>query len=183
MDKNIWFSSDLHLGHQNIIKYANRPFGSVEKMDDVLIYNHNSLVLPTDDWYFLGDFSFNDKKTESYLQRLNGNKFFLRGNHDRKQTVKLYEKYGTYLGDYWQGELDGHKYVLCHYAFRVWNGSHRSTYHLYGHSHGTLPDIITSFSFDCGVDCHNYRPISTREVEDIMSGKEFIPIDHHNKRN
>lgn len=108
MDKNIWFSSDYHLGHKNIIKYDKRPFKNIDVMNEAIIANHNSVVNVDDDFYFLGDFSFNDKRTEEWLQRINGNKFFIRGNHDRTRTVKLYSKYGIYLGDLWNGQIDGH---------------------------------------------------------------------------
>jgi calcineurin-like phosphoesterase family protein len=64
---------------------------------------------------------------------------------------------------------------------RVWNKSHHGAWHLYGHSHGTLPDDPNALSFDCGVDCHNYTPISFEQVEAIMAKKTFKPIDHHGK--
>ena len=65
--------------------------------------------------------------------------------------------------------------VLFHYAMRTWNASHWGTYHLYGHSHGSLPDDINSLSFDIGVDCHNYYPLNYAEVKAIMQRKEWVP--------
>jgi hypothetical protein len=65
---------------------------------------------------------------------------------------------------------------------RTWNKSHRGSWHLYGHSHGTLPDDPHSMSFDVGVDCHNYRPLSFEQVKAVMSKKLFKPIDHHTDR-
>jgi calcineurin-like phosphoesterase family protein len=65
--------------------------------------------------------------------------------------------------------------VLFHYALREWNASHWGSYHLYGHSHGTLPDIDTSLSFDIGVDCHNFYPLSYEEVKAIMKKKNWQP--------
>ena len=73
------------------------------------------------------------------------------------------------------------KIVLLHYAMRVWNRSHHGSWHLYGHSHGSLPDDPNSLSFDVGVDCWGYAPISYQEVKSVMSGKTFAPIDHHGK--
>ena len=72
--------------------------------------------------------------------------------------------------------------VLCHYAFRVWNKSHRGAWHLYGHSHGSLPDDPNSLSFDAGVDCHEFTPISYERVKEIMAEKRFLPVDHHGER-
>ncbi len=71
--------------------------------------------------------------------------------------------------------------VMLHYSMRVWNKSHHGSWHLYGHSHGTLPDDPNSLSIDVGVDCHNYQPISYDEIKSIMSKKEFKPVDHHGR--
>lgn len=177
--KETFFSSDYHLGHNNIIKYDGRPFKDIAHHDEAIIASHNMFIEEDDDFYFLGDFSFNDKKTEEYLQRLNGNKFFIKGNHDKRETIRMYERYGTYLGELAEVVVDYQRIVLCHYAMRVWNRSHRNVWHLYGHSHGSLPDDKHSLSFDIGINCHNYKPLSFREVEKIMSNKEFFPIDHH----
>lgn len=179
--KNIWFGSDMHLGHNKILKYDKRPFENIQKHDALIINNYNKLVQPEDDFYYLGDFSFNDKHTEGYLQQLQGNKYFIRGNHDRKQTIKLYEKYGIYLGDMYSGLIDDTYFVLCHYAMRVWNKSHKGAIHLYGHSHGNLPDLKDSLSMDVGIMNNNYYPFSIREVKAVMAKKEFKPVDHHGK--
>ena len=87
------------------------------------------------------------------------------------------------------------KIVLMHYAMRVWNKSHWGMWHLYGHSHGSLPEDPKSMSFDVGVDAiakryavdgiinpDDYRPISYEEVKAIMEKKTFTSIDHHNER-
>jgi calcineurin-like phosphoesterase family protein len=66
---------------------------------------------------------------------------------------------------------------LCHYAFRTWNYSHKGSWHLYGHSHGTLPEIETSLSFDVGVDSWDFYPVSFDEVAAKMATKRFEPID------
>ena len=71
---------------------------------------------------------------------------------------------------------------LSHYAHRVWDKSHHGVYHLYGHSHGTLPDLNDSLSFDVGVDCHNYTPLSFEEVTSIMNKKNWKPQDHHGSK-
>ena len=71
--------------------------------------------------------------------------------------------------------------VLCHYAMKIWNKSHHGVWHLYGHSHGTLPDDPYSMSFDVGVDCHDFKPLGFDDIKKIMDKKKkFKPIDHHN---
>ena len=65
--------------------------------------------------------------------------------------------------------------ILLHYAMKIWRSSFRGTWHLYGHSHGSLPDDPNSLSFDVGVDCHDYYPISYKEVKAIMAKKTWTP--------
>jgi calcineurin-like phosphoesterase family protein len=71
--------------------------------------------------------------------------------------------------------------VMCHYAMRVWNRSHRGAWMLYGHSHGSLPDDPGALSIDVGVDCHDYTPISHDDIGRIMAKKTWKPIDHHGR--
>lgn len=173
-----WFASDYHFDHKNILKYDKRPFDSVEEMNEEIISNHNALVSDDDDVYFLGDFCFSNK-AEDYLKQLKGNLYFIRGNHDNSDIIRLYKKYGTYLGDFKEIRVNGTNITLCHYAMKVWNKSHYGAWHLYGHSHGSLPDDINSNSFDVGVNCHDYKPLEYSDVKAIMAKKEFKPIDHH----
>jgi calcineurin-like phosphoesterase family protein len=83
---NIWFSADTHYGHKRIIELANRPFSSVEEMDEVMIEKHNTRVKNGDRFYLVGDFAFDDHDT--YLRRLNGQKFIVPGNHDHRSRLK-----------------------------------------------------------------------------------------------
>src|SRR6478609_5729886 len=120
--------------------HLNRLFNNVNEMNEAIIKNHNELISNEDDFYFLGDFSFAKLDITIWLMsRLNGNKFFIGGNHDKKDTIEVYKKFGTYLGGLAEIEVNKQKIVLCHYAMRVWNGSHRGTWCLYGHSHHSLP--------------------------------------------
>lgn len=64
----IYFTSDLHLGHKNVIRLCNRPFTDIEEMDHVLISNWNKRVHPHDTVVILGDLMFrNEKPPEEYL--------------------------------------------------------------------------------------------------------------------
>lgn len=82
----IYLTADSHLGHDNIIKYAKRPFSSCEEMDKVIISRWNEIVRKDDLVYHLGDFSFKDPSY--YLDKLNGNKILIKGNHDYKRIRK-----------------------------------------------------------------------------------------------
>ncbi len=178
--KNAFFTSDYHLFHANVIKYDNRPFLNVEEMNQTIIENHNKIVQKDDDFYFLGDFAFaKEYEIEKLISQLNGNLHFIKGNHDKYDTINLYKKYGNYLGELKEIFIFNKKIVLCHYAMRVWNKSHHGTWHLYGHSHGSLPDDPNSLSMDVGIMNNNYYPFSFDQIEELMSKKTFKPIDHH----
>lgn len=79
-----FFIADTHFGHKNIIEYENRPFQSVEEMDINIIENWNKTVKKLEKVYFLGDFSFSNKKRITELiSMLNGYKIIILGNHDK----------------------------------------------------------------------------------------------------
>lgn len=181
----IHFGADFHLRHKNIIRYANRPFSSIGEHDAKLIFNWNSVVMPNDTVYFLGDFCLSSRiDTLDYISRLNGHIKFIFGNHDK--SLRALHRDGCssaeFLGDYAEITHEGQFIVLTHYSFRVWNKSHYGSWNLYGHSHGSLPDNPHALSIDVGVDCHNYTPISFPQVKAIMAKKLWKPIDHHGAR-
>lgn len=171
--RNIWFTSDTHFGHGNIIKYTNRPFKSCKEHDSTLVENWNSVVQPEDTIYHLGDFGFGSPGfLNSILKQLNGNIHIVWGNHD-KTTKRLKESFASYQ-DYLRlkfqdSEIDGTAYIiLSHYAFEVWDKKHFGSIHLHGHSHGTLSP--RGARLDVGIDSINslgfgYRPISYNEIK------------------
>lgn len=180
-----YFSSDFHLGHANIIKYDKRPFKDVKEMDHTIISNCVSMFKPGDAFYYLGDFSLGSiNAAEGHLKALaytGVQMFFIKGNHDKKDMVNLYKKYGTYLGEQAKIKVYDQEIVLNHYAMRVWDKSHRGTWHLYGHSHHSLPDLKNSLSFDVGCNGWEYKPLSFDLIEIWMKKKTFEPIDHHGR--
>ena len=168
-----------HIGHSNILRYDKRPFENIQEHDSTILNNYNSVVNTNDDFYFLGDFALcHPKHVEYIMAKMNGNKFFIKGNHDPGSTVRLYEKYGTYLGNLEEIEIEKQKIVLCHYSMRVWRGNHRGTIHLYGHSHGSLERYPNGRSMDVGVNLSNYYPINFKEVLNL-NRREIIALDHH----
>ena len=85
----IYFTSDTHFGHHNIIKYCDRPFDNVHTMDQVIIDNINNVVSVDDTLYILGDFCFKGGKPEQYLSRIVCQDIHLvLGNHDRRSDFK-----------------------------------------------------------------------------------------------
>lgn len=170
----IYYTSDTHYFHKNIIKYSNRPFKDVDEMNREMVARWNSVVKKGDTVYHLGDFGFsNPKDNDSIAWQLNGSKFMMLGNHDKKVPVgfhpiqQCHEIYDS-----------NRKIIMCHYGMRVWNKSHHGSLHLYGHSHGSLPG--DSQSLDVGVDCWNYTPVALSGILIRMSQSDLRQkVDHH----
>lgn len=177
---NLFFTADTHFSHKNIVKYSNRPFANSQEMDQRMIENWNAKVPVNGVVWFLGDFAFSDEEpAQRILNRLNGSKHLIIGNHDKTGVrLKGWKSISRMEEIYAENQM----IVLCHYAMKVWNKSHHGTWQLYGHSHGSLPDDPNALAFDVGVDCHNYTPLSFFDVERIMQKKTFKPIDHHGKK-
>ncbi|MES2426218.1 MAG: phosphoesterase [Bacteroidota bacterium] len=175
----IWFTSDHHFGHNNIIAHAKRPFNNVEEMDDIMIQRWNEKVNNIDSVYYLGDLGLNKPdELKAILKRLNGNIYLITGNHD-STALKCKGRF-EWIKDYYELKIPDsdlvsgrQKIVLFHYAIRQWNDKFRGSFHLYGHSHGTLPDDKESLSFDIGVDNHNFYPLEYNEVKEIMTKKDW----------
>lgn len=77
-----WVASDLHLDHRNIIKYCNRPFRSLEEMNETLVKNWNDSIGWFDRVYYLGDLA--RRRHEYWLRRLKGMLIIVKGNHDSR---------------------------------------------------------------------------------------------------
>lgn len=203
----IWFTSDTHYGHSNIIKYSERPFSSVEEMDQAMIDNWNMFVDHDDEVYHLGDFAYADVgRMKEIIYQLKGKKYFLPGNHDREffshelRTLggcAIQNLHELRIKDKDAYDKKMQMIVLCHYSLRVWNKSHFGSWNAYGHSHGSLFDDPTLLSMDVGVDSvahwlarsndpkdwnpRDYRPISYHEMKSHMKTKTWKPVDHHDR--
>ncbi len=160
------------------------------EMDEGIISIWNSIVSDDDIVYHLGDFCFGHSSfVIRLLRRLKGKIKFIWGNHD--EPMKAYKTIAhlypdlvgkiEFLGGQAEISINGQEITLNHYAMRVWNKSHHGSWQLYGHSHGSLPDDPHSRSFDVGMDCHGFKPLTFEQVKAIMDKKIFQPIDHHGK--
>ncbi len=202
-NKNIWFTSDTHFGHKNIVKGTSewdltgthqrtRNFDSLEEHNAVLIQNFNSVIKPEDEVWHLGDVAFGGHANiKVFLDSLNcKNINLVFGNHDQHITpinspYRLLFKSCQYVKEFSMnvdrkyGIVGKQKFFLSHYSHRVWNQSHHGVIHLYGHSHDTLPGL--GKSMDVGVDTNNLYPYHLDEVMDIMSKIPINIIDHHNQ--
>lgn len=166
-----YFVSDTHFGHKNIIEYCNRPFEDVNHMNEELIRRWNEVVQPNDDVWHLGDFCMGGTRPKDWLPRLNGNVHLIRGNHD----PHVYDQGFASVQNYKELKIQGKKICLLHYPMRSWNGSHRGSWHLFGHVHGTMTvahgrkGVKDAMAIDAGVDCHEYTPVSFDQVSKMMA--------------
>jgi calcineurin-like phosphoesterase family protein len=197
---NIWFTSDTHFGHTNIAgpKISNwssgyRDFNSVHEMNMALVNGINKYVKEDDILYHLGDWSFGG--VHNILQFRNliicKNVHLILGNHDQHivdKEIKYHDtsfnpiELFTSVQDVLTLDIGKTKLFLSHYSHRVWLGSHKGVIHLYGHSHGSIPDY--GKSMDIGVDVafkkfSEYRPFNIGDITNIMSKRTIEKIDHH----
>lgn len=167
----IYYTSDLHFCHRNIIGLNNRPFANVEEMNETLITNWNNRVRKGDLVYVLGDIGYpkNNADTQATIElikKLNGRKVLVVGNHDRKlikdkEFIKCFENIQVYL----EVNDNRRKVVLFHYPIEEWNGFYRDAIHLYGHVHNNKVGLRTIKNrYNVGVDVNDYMPVTLDEI-------------------
>jgi len=184
-----FFTADIHLGHHRLLEYERGDdFKTVEECDEYMLQQWNKKVTRKDTVYIIGDVSMtNSKYTIAWLNKANGKKILIKGNHDKKMNGLVRDCFQA-IYDFGKeinirlSDDTKKKVVLCHYALKVWNRSHYGSWHLYGHSHGNLVDAPNERSWDVGMDNNRYEVLSVPDLEEIMSKKlPHIPIDHHAK--
>ncbi len=133
----IFYISDTHFSHTNILHFDHRPWLTIEEHDKALIENWNNAVTNQDTIYILGDFHWGKEYDWiDVLEQLNGNKVLIRGNHDIMPQKS--KKYFQDIKDYKEIDDNGRKVVLCHYPIPYFKNHFYGSYHLYGHVHNTF---------------------------------------------
>ncbi len=160
-----WFTADTHFGHAGAMSLYRRPFVSVPEMNETMIARWNETVGADDDVWHLGDFALRTgaEAAASLLQRLNGRKHLVVGNNDPPEITAL-PQWST-VQAYAELTVDAHRLVLCHYAFRTWNGMAKGALNLHGHSHGRLKPLPRQT--DVGVDAWEFRPIAVGQMRGV----------------
>jgi calcineurin-like phosphoesterase family protein len=169
---DIFITADEHYDHDFIRKVKNRPWQNVYEMNEAMIERHNKKVPDSKNYLTIhaGDMfwrTLDPDECMAILNRLHGRHALVWGNHDDviQESQWLQDKF-DWTRDIHQLYFNKHKLTICHYAMRVWPKSHQGHWHVYGHSHGELPGL--GYSFDIGVDCHDYTPWSLEEIESKM---------------
>lgn len=162
---NIFFTSDNHFMHENIIEYENRPFTDVYNMNCEMIRLWNETVGKDDLVYIVGDLSFgNVEFTNQLLPVLNGKKVLVLGNHDQFVKSKKFDK-SLFLEicNYKEIDYKGKKFVMCHYPFA---SNDNKMINIYGHLHSNkiddvhhCPMELPKNSYNVGADVNGFKPI------------------------
>jgi calcineurin-like phosphoesterase family protein len=156
---SVFFTSDTHFGDHRVLNIRPRPFGAVADMNEAMIERWNSRVTDNDEIWHLGDFAAGIRVAEAILPRLNGRKHLVSGNNDGPDVCALpWSSVQAYV----ELTVDNVMLVLCHYPFRSWNGMHRGSVNLHGHSHGRLKPMTRQF--DVGVDAREFQPVLLDEL-------------------
>ena len=110
----IYFISDTHFNHINVIEYCNRPFKDIHEMNNAIIDNWNEIVKDDDIVYHLGDFALGKKEyINDIVSKLKGKIYLIRGNHDN-WSASTYEKLGFNILRNPPIRLDEYKLILSH---------------------------------------------------------------------
>lgn len=173
----VFFTSDHHFGHANIIKYCDRPYKDVEEMDADMVLRWNSVVKEDDPVFHLGDFTLGGpEQAQKYFSQLNGKIYILSNpwHHDKRWIKEQMDQRKYYESKYHGVELlppmvvlensyhknDSGCIVLCHYPIQEWDRAHYGSLHFFGHSHikAYIKSAVDS-SFNVGVDLNKFTPM------------------------
>lgn len=180
----VFFTSDLHFGHENVLQFDNRPFASVEEMDEELIRRWNAKVGKGDLVYVLGDLIWKTRNEDAadIIKRLNGQVFLVKGNHDKflhnakaKNALAGLEKYHSINVTLKDGSV--RRCILSHFFIPLYDGHRYNAIHLHGHSHNTdehfqeleMIEYLRSKGhnpqiFNVGCMHWNYEPVTLDEI-------------------
>ena len=172
----VYFTSDSHIGHRNIIKYCQRPFSSIEHMNQEIIKRWNSVVKDEDTVYHLGDVAFTKRgEWQWMIQSLKGHKILISGNHDNHTNKSYYDAgfekiHQEWNLEYWPGMGRPHHILLKHKPQFDYD-QEKHNYHFCGHIHTRWTrkgDII-----NVGVDKWDFTP---RTFMELIQAKEDYPV-------
>ena len=182
---DIYFISDTHFCHENILKFCNRPFSNIAEHDKVLINNWNSIVKSEDTVFHLGDFCFgNFSKWKEIREQLNGHIILIRGNHDDHSMTTGAEKLFDYVTYQMRISIEGRAVYLNHFPFLCFAHDNvelyslnNLAYALSGHTHirvnntgsdKKFTELYKPTQYDVGVDFNNFSPISWETINNRL---------------
>ncbi len=169
--EKLFFTSDTHFGHSNIIRLANLPFTSIYEKDELQIKNWNSVVPKDGIVFHAGDLALgcHPSRLSEILYQLNGKIYLCEGSHDR-EAYNHKERFSD-ISDTYYITIGDIEIFVSHYNHKVWPKSHYGSLQIHGHSHGRL-DLYNEKEgkiLDVAVESNNYTPLSLDQVIDIMN--------------
>ncbi|MBP5725404.1 MAG: metallophosphoesterase family protein [Bacteroidales bacterium] len=183
--KNVFFTSDTHFGHENILKYCSRPFADINEHDEELIRRWNEKVPEDGTVFHLGDVGFcSNKRMNEILEQLHGKIYLIIGNHDWRRITEQHKWRFEEMTQQMSIMIGKHSIILNHYPLLtyagVWKGQ-QATWNLFGHVH-TSPytaqgldhqrlNVLFPTQYDVGVDNNDFTPVSFEEVQQIITNQ------------
>ena len=183
--EKMFFTSDTHFCHSNIIKYCKRPFANIAENDEEIIRRWNEKVPEDGIVFHLGDVAFGDpERVDNILERLNGTIYLVIGNHDWRRVVNNHKWRFEMMTQQINMKIGKRHIILNHYPMLAFSGAWRgedATYQLFGHVHTSpytdegldqqrMKYLFTS-QYDVGVDNNNFTPVSWKEVGQIINNQ------------
>ena len=174
-----WITSDLHFGHKNIMSFCPqtraRFKNDVAYMNNTMVQEWNDRVEPEDTVYILGDVAFmSGSDAGRMINRLNGTKILVEGNHDRKTLMdQTFRTAFAEVHKYLDITYDGHKIVMFHYPIAEWDQMHRGALHFFGHLHGGPSGLEKYRALDVGMDATGEIVISMERAIRLIENNEI----------
>lgn len=169
----IYYTADLHFGHEASVGKYSRPFLSVSDMDEILIDSWNAKVGEKDTVYIIGDFMSRASVNPAYyLQKLKGEKHLVVGNHERFWVHRCdLQRYFKTVNTYAEVKDGGQRVVMNHFPMVEWWGDRRGSILVYGHVHNRTAEPTFSTlkklknAYNAGVDINGFYPVTLDELK------------------
>lgn len=189
----LFWVADTHINHRNycrgVSSWSNTdrclPFDDLEEMNAAIINSINERVNHDDHLFIIGDFSLGKaSEIPKHRERINcQNIHLILGNHCKvirksPELQSLFSSVQDYLEIYVHDPSGNKQINMFHYPMKSWNNSHKLSWALTGHVHGSLPYENYELGLDCGWNLH-MKPLSYKEINHIMKQKKWKPVCHH----
>ena len=175
----IYFTSDLHLGHDKPFIYEPRGFENVEDMNQTIIKNINRVVSYDDDLYILGDLILgNLEEGKKLLKQIPGKVHVILGNHDTQQKIDFYKSLGWDCQWGLLTKINGYSILMSHWPTKTQNFDFkplkREVINLHGHTHQSTNWTANEFCmYHVGLDSHYCHPVLFEDIiKDIIEDRQ-----------